>query len=88
MSIGQVQKWVLSVLATTTILHLSGGFFVAAWSVGDDRAARIGITVVAVATWAMGIAVGLGIHGKRILSGWLLLGWAPSFLIAWYLLSA
>lgn len=70
-----VQRWVASTLAVTTILHMAAGLVLAAVVVPDDRVdARIGLNVIAGAFGVMSVAAGLGIHGRRVLSWWLLLG--------------
>ena len=75
MSLSTVQKWVLSVLAVTTILHLSAGLVVAAMFSPDDRPdAQIGLNILATVTAVIAIAAGRGIHGKNPFSWWLLLG--------------
>jgi len=63
MHLEPVQKWVLSVLAFVTIIHLSGGLVVAALASDADR-------VIAVAVFR-------AIHQKALLSPWLLLGLLP-----------
>ena len=84
MSLSQVQKWVLSTLAVTTILHMSAGLVLAASAVGTLDA-RIGLLVIAGLFGVASVAAGLAIHQQRILSWWLLLGWAPT-LVGAYLL--
>lgn len=74
-----VQKWVLSVLVATTILHLSAGLVIAAVFVDEaNHAARIGLNVIAGAFGVISVAVALVIHRRPILSPWLLLGLAPT----------
>ena len=74
----RVQKWVLSVLIVTTILHLSAGLGIAAQYVDDDAAsAGIGLSVLAGAFGVIAVASGLAIHRKPIASPWLLLGIVP-----------
>ncbi|HEX6148522.1 hypothetical protein [Nocardioides sp.] len=74
----RVQQWVLSTLAVTTILHLSGGLIVAAAVMGaDERVGQIGLVVIAGAFGALAIAVGLAIHRRSMLSPWLALGAIP-----------
>ena len=71
----RVQRTVASVLATTTILHLSAGLIIAAVFVDDGAtAARIGLNLIAGAFAVIAIGVGLAIHGRNPLSPWLLLG--------------
>ena len=75
MSLTSVQRWVLSVLAVTTILHLSAGLVVAAMFSPDSRPdAQIGLNILATLTAVGAVAAGRGIHGKTPLSWWLLLG--------------
>jgi hypothetical protein len=75
MSLTEVQQWVLSVLAVTTILHLSAGLVAAAVFAPDSRSdAQIGLNILAGVTAVGAVAAGRGIHGKNPLSWWLLLG--------------
>ena len=84
MSIGQVQKWVLSVLAATTILHLSAGLVVAAVFTDADRTdARVGLNVIAAAFGVIAVLVARGIHGARLLTPLLLLGLVPGVVGLW-----
>jgi hypothetical protein len=77
MSMSRVQQWVLSVLAVTTILHLSAGLVVAAMVSPDSRPdAQIGLNILAGVTAVGAVAAGIGIHGRNPLSWWLLLGLA------------
>jgi hypothetical protein len=84
-SLTRVQQWVLSVLAVTTILHLSAGLVLAAVFLPEDRGAgaQVGLNVIAGAFGAMGMAVGLAIHRRSPLSPWLLLGVVPGIVGAW-----
>lgn len=73
-----MQRWVLSVLAATTILHLSAGLAIAAiYSDADRLDARIGLNVLAAVTGVGAVAAFRGIHGKSIATPWLLLGLVP-----------
>ena len=81
MSLSQVQKWVMSVLVVTTLLHLVVGLVAAAAVVDDDRLdAEIGLLIIAGAFGVLGIAAALAIHQKPLLSPWLLLGLIPAAL--------
>jgi hypothetical protein len=83
-SLRRTQKWVLSVLVVTTILHLAAGVSVAAIFMNDDRVgARVGLNPIAAVIGVAAVAVGLMIHGKRPLSWWLLLGLLPAVVGAW-----
>lgn len=78
MHLEPVQKWVLSALAFTTIIHLAGGLVIAAFYVDDSRTdAQIGLNVLAAAFGVIAVAVARAIHQKRLLSPWLLLGLLP-----------
>ncbi len=80
----RVQKWVMSVLAVTTILHLSGGMVVAAVLLDDSPdTSRIGLNVIAGIFGAIAVATALAIHGRRILSPWLLVGLVPTLIGLW-----
>lgn len=86
MSLTTVQMWVLSVLAVSTLLHMSLAVLLAALYVGDDRPdAQIGLVVIAGLFGVFAVAAGAAIHRKKILSWWLLLGWVPSIAGAVYL---
>ncbi|MGB0099306.1 MAG: hypothetical protein WBP61_03410 [Nocardioides sp.] len=81
MHLEPVQKWVLSVLAFTTIIHLSVGLVIAAEYVDGDRLdAQIGLNVIAAAFGVVAVAVFRAIHQLPFLSPWLLLGVAPGLI--------
>lgn len=66
-----VQRTVASVLATTTILHLSAGLIVAAIFIDDEfTAARVGLNLIAGGFAVIAIAVGLAIHGRNPVAIW------------------
>ncbi len=74
-----VQKWVLSVLLATTILHLSAGLVVSAVFLDDGNdPAKIGLNLIAGAFGMIAVAVALVIHRKPIATPWLLLGLVPT----------
>ena len=79
MSIGQVQKWVLSSLAVVTIGHLAAGLVVAALFMEASRLdSRIGLLGIAGLFGVIAVVAVRVIHQKRLLSPWLLLGFAPT----------
>ena len=81
MSLTQVQKWVMSSLAVTTILHLVVGLVVAAAVVDDDRLdARIGLLIIAGAFGVLSVAAAFAIHQKSLLTPWLALGAIPALI--------
>jgi hypothetical protein len=77
-SLTRVQRWVMSVLAVTTIAHLSAGVALVAILTDHSRlGARIGLDIIAGVIGLAAVAAGLLIHGKSALSGWLLVGLVP-----------
>ena len=85
MTVGQVQKWVLSSLAVTTITHMSAGLVIAALFVDESRpSARIGLLVIAGLFGVIGVVAARAIHEKHPLSPWPILGFLPT-LIGTYL---
>lgn len=84
MTLTQVQRWVMSVLAVTTIFHMSAGLVVAAFYIDASRTgAQIGLLVIAGLFGVLAVFTGLAIHGRAAVSWWLLLGWVPSLVGAW-----
>ena len=78
MSLDGVQKWVMSVLAATTILHMSGGLILAAIFIDTtDVVPRAGLNVLAAAFGVIAVAAARAIHQKPVFSLWLLLGLVP-----------
>lgn len=79
-----VQRWVMSTIAVTTLLHMSGAAILGAVTMDDlPMLSYIGLAVVAGAFGVMSVASWLGIHGKSIMSPWLLLGLLPTPLCLW-----
>ena len=72
-SLTRVQKWVMSTLVVSTILHLAGGLVLAAAYV-DPRSSKIGLLVIAGAFGVIAVAAGLLIHQKSLRTPWLALG--------------
>ncbi len=77
-----MQKWVLSTLAATTILHLSVGVGLAAYF-SDPQDARIGLLVISGAFGVIAFVAALLIHQHRLLSPWLLGGLVPPLVFAY-----
>ena len=78
-SLTKVQRWVMSTLAVTTILHMSAGVIVAAVTQSNPTlSAQVGLSVIAGALGVMAVVAALAIHGRRIFSPWLLLGSLPT----------
>ncbi len=78
-SLSRVQQWVMSVLAVTTILHLSLGLLLAAWVLDqDDLVPVVGLEVIAGFFTVIAVAVARAIHRRPVVSPWLLLGVVPT----------
>ncbi len=76
MSLGTVQKWVLSTLVATTIMHLSGGLvFAAAYLDGTGK--QVAMLMIATAFGLVAMLAALALHQARLLSPLLLLGFVP-----------
>jgi hypothetical protein len=83
-SFTQVQRWVVSVLALVTVEHLAGGIAISAIFTDEKHvAARVGLNVMAAVAGVMGVVLFRAIHGKRLLSPWLVLGVLPGVVGAW-----
>lgn len=77
----RVQRWVMSVLIVTTILHLSAGLAIASAFVDPDRLdAIIGINVVAALFGVVAVAAGLAVHKQSLVSPWLAIGLLPGII--------
>lgn len=82
--LARVQRWVMSVLAVTTMVHLVAGLVVAAVLLDDaPDSSRIGLNVIAGIFAAGAVAAARAIHGKRVLSPWLMLGAVPTAIGLW-----
>jgi hypothetical protein len=86
--ITRVRQWVLSVLVTTTILHLSAGLAVAAvFANGTRPGAGVGLNILASVCGVGAVLAARLIHQRRPLSWWLLLGVVPGLVGLWLVLS-
>lgn len=82
--LNRVQRWVMSTLAVTTILHLAGGLILAAIFLDDPRRdAQIGLNLIAAAFGVIAVIAFRAIHGKSILSAWLAVGLVPGAIGLW-----
>jgi hypothetical protein len=83
-SLTKVQRWVMSSLAVTTLLHLSVGVIIAALTESNPTVgAQVGLSIIAGAFGVMAVVAALAIHGRRVLSWWLLLGPLPTAVGLW-----
>jgi hypothetical protein len=74
----QVQRWVVSVLAVTTILHLSVGLVIGALFLDENAVvSRVGVCIIGGLFGVVAAGVGRLIHQKPIASWWLALGFLP-----------
>jgi peptidoglycan/LPS O-acetylase OafA/YrhL len=81
MTLGGVQRWVLSTLTATTIGHFAGGLVLAAVFVDESRLdARIGLLALAAVVGLLAMAAALIIHQRSLLSPWLMLGVVPALI--------
>jgi hypothetical protein len=84
MSLTNVQRWVASVLAVSTIFHLAIGLVLAGWLIHGDRAAAAGgLLAIAAICGVLAMATGLLIHQRAVLSWWLLPGLIPALVGAY-----
>ena len=77
MSLTGVQRWVLSTLATITILHLSAGLVVAAYY-ATPTSSQVGLLGISAAFGVLAFEAALLIHHRRPVSPLLLLGVLPA----------
>jgi hypothetical protein len=85
--ITRVQQWVLSVLVTTTILHLSAGLAIAGvYADGSRPGAGVGLNVLASVCGVGAVLAARLIHRRTPLSWWLLLGPLPGLVGLWFVL--
>lgn len=84
--LARVQRRVVSVLAITTVLHLSAGLVIAADHVGKDRLdAQLTLLTIATIFMVGGIAATLVINHRKWLSPWLLIGLTPGLVGLWWI---
>ena len=82
--LARVQRWVMSVLAVTTIVHLVVGLVVAAVMLDDaPDSSRIGLNVIAGIFAAGAVAAGLRDPRQAHRLPWLLLGVVPTAIGLW-----
>ena len=78
MSMSQVQRWVMSVLAVTTIGHFAAGLVLAAVFLDRGTGAQVGLDVIAGVVGVLGVAAGFLIHQRSPFTPWLLAGLLPA----------
>ncbi len=86
MSMTSVQRWVMSVLAVTTIGHFSAGLVIAAVFLDRGTASQVGLDVIAAVVGVLGVAAGFMIHQKQPFTPWLLVGLLPAAIGLYFIL--
>jgi len=81
-SLTSVQRWVMSTLVATTILHLSVGVVVAAYF-SDRLDSQVGLLVISALFGLIAFGAALLIHKRSPLSLWLLPGLLPALVGAY-----
>ncbi len=83
-SLSQVQRWVMSVLAVSTVFHLVLGVLLAALLLDNPRpGAQLGLCIIAGILGVMAVGLGFLIHQKKPWTPWLLAGVVPALVGAW-----
>lgn len=83
-----VQRWVMSTLAVTTLLHMSAGLILAAMFLPEPAlSSEVGLNVIAGAFGVFAVAAALAIHQRRVVSGWLVVGLLPTAVGLWLTLA-
>jgi hypothetical protein len=84
MSTAQVQKWVVTVLVVAILGHLAEGLAIFALMAPESHpASRIGLLIIAGAVGLLAAGGVRAIHGRRLLSSWLLVGLLPAAIAAY-----
>ena len=86
MSLTSVQRWVMSAVAVSTLLHMSVGLVFAAYYV-DEHSSKVGLIVISGAFGLLSMAAGLLIHRKSVVHPLMLVGLLPPLLGAWWVFS-
>jgi hypothetical protein len=84
MSLTSVQRWIMSTLAATTLLHMALGVVVAARFM-DERSSQIGLLVISGAFGLFAMVAALLIHRRRPTHPLVLLGLLPPLGGAWWI---
>ena len=83
-SLTRVQHWVMSTLVVSLILHLAGGLVLGAYVMDDDRLdGRIGLVAIAGVLGFLSVVAALAIHGRHLVSWWLVAGLLPALVFVW-----
>jgi hypothetical protein len=86
MSLTSVQRWVMSAVVVSTLLHMAVGVVFAANYV-DEHSSKIGLLVISGAFGLLSMASGLLIHRRSLVHPLMLVGLLPALVGAWWILS-
>ncbi|MGN0064771.1 MAG: hypothetical protein ACI379_11055 [Nocardioides sp.] len=85
-SLTNVQRWVASTLAVSTVLHLALGLILATKIIDNPQpGAEEMLCVMAGMLGVIAVGIARLIHGKKPLSWWLVIGFVPTLLGLWYI---
>jgi DMSO reductase anchor subunit len=85
-SLSNVQRWVMSVLAVSTILHMALGLILLTAVIDNPQpGAAEGLCVIAGVFGVLAVVTGRVIHGAKPLSPWLALGIIPTLIGFWFI---
>jgi hypothetical protein len=84
MSLTTVQRWVMSILAVSTGLHMAAGLVLAAHYV-DKQSSAIGLLVISGAFGLIAMASGLLIHRRPLLHPLMLVALIPPLVGTWWI---
>lgn len=74
----RVQRWVLSVLAATTVGHFALGLLLAAFYLAEgNHTAQVGLCLIGAVTGMLSLAVAFAIHRRSPVNLWVALGAVP-----------
>lgn len=86
MQIGEVQKWVMSVLAVSTVLHMAGALILFAATFDESKqSSQIGVLIISGAFGILAVMTGRIIHKASPLTPWLVLGLIPMAIGFWWI---
>ena len=85
-SITNVQRWVMSVLVVSTVLHFALGLILATKIIENPQpGAAEGLCILAGVFGVLAVVLGRLIHGASWKTPWLLLGVIPTLVGFWYI---
>lgn len=86
MPIGEVQKWVMSVLAVSTVLHMAGALILFAATFDESKqGSQIGVLIISGAFGILAVMTGRIIHKVSPFTPWVVLGLIPMAIGFWWI---